>query len=336
MKRMVALSILAVAVVGFGVAVAVEMRRDGSSEPAPEGNKGVAPAYGLTIPLDLSATHGLTADVGPAAAGEAAAPLLADGDEGQRAAPPAATGTGEATEGALSAQFLDRKIAMTGSMTLQVKDVGGAFEDVGRIATAAGGFVGSSTFGYQGDDQIASVTIRVPASRFQDVLAQVRSLAEKVDAEQAAAQDLTERYTDLQSQMRNLQRTEERYLELLGRAQTINEILQLEDRLQSVRGQIEQIQGRINVIEHTTDMATLTVHLRPPAVPQQEHARASAGPDPLGAARDAWDASLVVLGNVASGLLMVLVFSWWLVPVLAVCTVVGARLVRARRSQAAA
>src|SRR5512146_2517803 len=75
----------------------------------------------------------------------------------------------------------DRKIVQTATMSLQVKDVGGSFEDVGRIATGAGGFVASSSFSYKGERQIASVTIRVPASSYQSVMGDLRALGVKVD-----------------------------------------------------------------------------------------------------------------------------------------------------------
>jgi len=335
MKRLVILGVLAVVAAAALSAVAVEVRRDAGTGRGRGQPVATALGYPEGAAADVAPQRATSTDAAAESSEQDVASSLAFGEERERAEPAANAGAGGATASSAGDQFLDRKVAMTGSMNVQVKSVGAAFEDIGRIATAAGGFVASSTFGYQGEDQIASVTVRVPAERFQDVLAQVRSLAEKVDGEETASRDLTEQYTDLQSQMRNLQRTEERYLELLGRAQTINEILQLEDRLQSVRGQIEQIQGRIHVIEHTTDFATLTIHLRPVAAAQQAKEAASGGPDPLRAAREAWEASLVVLGNAASGLLLVVVFSWWLAPVLAVLGFLAVRLVRSRRPQAA-
>lgn len=318
---LVALGGLALAVT---VAVAVQMLRDSANEatpgPAGGGSGGVAATDAAGANLDVYAA-GVPlpaqdmADVAPEASGQNVA-----SPAGQQQPP---------------GQVLDRKIAMNGDMELQVKDVGGAFEDISRIAASTGGFVSGSTFGYRGEDQIASLTIRVPTDRFQDALAQVRRLAEKVDSEQATSQDLTEQYTDLQSQLRNLQATEQRYLDLLGRAQSVGDILQLEDRLASVRGQIEQTQGRINLIDHTADMATLTAHLSPAGAAAQVEGSTGGGPHPLRAAGEAWEASLTVLGSIASGLLVVVVFSWWLVPLLALAAVAAVRLLRSRRAQPA-
>src|SRR3990170_6641241 len=46
----------------------------------------------------------------------------------------------------LAGASIDRKIIQTASLSLQVKAVGEAFQEVGRIAAAAGGFVASSSF----------------------------------------------------------------------------------------------------------------------------------------------------------------------------------------------
>ncbi|MBD0257229.1 MAG: PAS domain S-box protein, partial [Cytophagales bacterium] len=57
-------------------------------------------------------------------------------------------------------------------------------------------------------------------------------------------------YTDLDAQLRNLQATEGQYLELMKRATTIDDILMVQNRLASVRGEIEQTQGRLNQLQN--------------------------------------------------------------------------------------
>src|SRR5688500_17545044 len=59
---------------------------------------------------------------------------------GAAGAPPVAPGQVAPGE---TLESLDRKIVQTASLRLQVKEVGGSFEEVGRIASASGGFVAS-------------------------------------------------------------------------------------------------------------------------------------------------------------------------------------------------
>jgi hypothetical protein len=206
--------------------------------------------------------------------------------------------------------LLDRKIVQSTSVDLGVKEVGRSFQEIIRVAETNGGFVASSAFSNLDGAQIADLTVRVPSDRYQDVLAGVRGMGE-VSQESSDANDVTEEYTDLAARLRTLEASEQRYLALLAQAKTIDEILVVQDRLDGVRGQIEQVQGRVNLLDHLTDLATITIHLRPLA-PVAEPP--SNGPQPLDAAASAWEHSLQALRGLAAGALVVAVFSWWLVP----------------------
>jgi hypothetical protein len=225
---------------------------------------------------------------------------------------------------------LDRKIIQTASLDLQVEDVADAFREVGRIASTAGGFVMESSTSYTDERPQADITIRTPASQYESVLEALRGLAVKVEKENSKAQDVTEEYVDLQAQLRNDQAVESRYIELLDRAQNIDEVLTVQDRLDQVRLEIERVQGRINAINTLSELVTISIHLRaePAAEPKSE-----AKVDPLGAAGKSWEASLVFLRAVSAGFLVVVVFLWWLVPVAVVAGIgLGYWLLRRPRS----
>jgi hypothetical protein len=206
----------------------------------------------------------------------------ADGGGGRSVGVPAAgDAPGEPTDpNEPSSSFLDRKIIFTAGITLSVEDISAAFNDVTRLATGAGGYVeGSSlTNADDAEDRTARLTLRVPAERYQDTLASLRSLSgATVNTERSESSEVTEEYTDLQSRQRNLERTEQQYLALLDQAASITDILTVQDRLDGVRGQIEQIQGRLNALDDLTDRATIDVTLMP--IPP---ARASGSDGPKG------------------------------------------------------
>jgi len=82
--------------------------------------------------------------------------------------------------------------------------------------------------------------------------------------------------------LRNLEATEQQYLALLEKAETIPDILSLQDRLNSVRLEIERIQGQINVVNDLSDLATIVVRLTPPVA-------GTDGGSSQGWAQEAWD-----------------------------------------------
>jgi hypothetical protein len=233
-----------------------------------------------------------------------------------RQAAPATNGAGgQATTAAPNpAQSIaDRKLIFNVSLDLEMKDVQDGFQRIGQIAESNGGLVADSNFRQEGDQRRATITIRVPTSRYQDVLAQIRGLAVKVQSERASANDVTEEYTDLQSRQRNLEATEQQLLVLLGQAKNVQEILTVQDRINSTRAEIERVKGRINLLTRLTDLATIQAQLRPEAAPAVKEPTRG----PLDALRAGWEASLAVVGAVALGALTALAFSWWLLPLAA-------------------
>jgi hypothetical protein len=232
-----------------------------------------------------------------------------------------------------SGDLLGRTIIRNGSVALVVDSVADSFERVNGVAVAHGGFVADSSFYveengvYPAEDgatddasrsfQGARLTIRVPAEEFDAVIRELRGLAVQVTSISTSSQDVTEEYTDLESQLRSLRAVETRYLQLLDDAVNVEEILLVQDRLAQTVAQIEMVQGRINLLDSLSDLATLSVELRTPAAP----AVVDGGEGPLDAAGGAWDASLAVLAGIATVALVAIVFSWWLVPVLVLAAV---------------
>jgi hypothetical protein len=238
------------------------------------------------------------------------------------------TGVAEEGGGLSLPQQLDRKIIRTATLELEVEAVGAAVQEVESIAVAAGGFVSRSSvfieeppeLGEEDDvaprrTQTATVTIRVPAEVYGSVMRQLRGIAEEVKSEISEASEVTEEYTDLQARLRNLEATEAGYLELLTKAEEIADILIVQDRINQVRLEIEQVQGRMNLLDSLTDLATITVQLTLPVAPAEE-------PDGgQGWAAEAWDAAwegsqdaMVALGTV--GIVGGVVLAWLAIPAL--------------------
>ncbi|MFH1141226.1 MAG: DUF4349 domain-containing protein [Chloroflexota bacterium] len=158
---------------------------------------------------------------------------------------------------------VDRLIVRTVNFNMLVKDVAETVESVASIARAMGGFVLSSQVSGEEESRYGYISIRVPAEQTDAALAQLRGLAVRVETERSSAQDVTEEYVDLQSNLKNLEATEEQYLSLMKRATTVEDTLKVQKELTSVQGQIEQLKGRMQYLERTSDTSLIIVEMRP-------------------------------------------------------------------------
>ncbi|HEX2221037.1 MAG TPA: DUF4349 domain-containing protein, partial [Candidatus Limnocylindria bacterium] len=111
-----------------------------------------------------------TADQAAGAGGGESGDEAAEGAGGQGAAP----GSGYEPGGEPMAQLAERRVVKTGEVTLEVGNVAEALGRVRAVAAELGGYVGGSQAGTLEDS--ASLTVRVPADRFDDALAQLHEL----------------------------------------------------------------------------------------------------------------------------------------------------------------
>jgi hypothetical protein len=231
-----------------------------------------------------------------------------------------------------SAQPLDRMVIRTAQLGIEVGDIESALASVRQIAQQGGGFVSASNTRVEKvNDQertVADLTIQVRSDTVDGSLSTLRALG-KVTGETSGSQDVTEEYVDLDSNLRNLQASEAAVLKLMDKATRIEDVLALQRELTNIRGQIERIQGRKRFLERRTDMATIAVSLRLPTV-EGSRSVLSGSWDPAAVAARGWQASLNVLRGLAEVVIIVLAFSWWLVPLAAVGFVVWQQRRRAR------
>jgi len=198
------------------------------------------------------------------------------GAGGQAAAsggPAAAEPKGDAAFGGASAQPAqlaqdERQIVKTGEVTLEVDNVANALGRVRAMAVELGGYVGGAQAGTL--DQSATLTLRIPAPRFDDALTRMHEIGSKVLVESTREEDVTAAVVDLQARLKNLQASEAQYRLLVAKATKIEDILAVQSRLDDVQGQIEQLSAQLKQLSNQADLSTLTVTLQPKAQPIKE------------------------------------------------------------------
>ncbi len=138
-----------------------------------------------------------------------------------------------------------------------------AHEQVARIARDARGYLADTNLSAEAGPIHATMTIRVPSEGLESVIDSIAALGTLLKQE-ISAKEVTEEYVDLRSRKRNLEREEERLLDLLKRAGKISDLLEVEQTLARVRGQVEQIAGRMRYLEDRVALSTVHVRLEGP------------------------------------------------------------------------
>lgn len=197
-----------------------------------------------------------------AAGGQAPDQFAGGGQAGASAAPPI-------TEDGVGAVIDDAKIIRTGTINLEVTDVPTALVTARNGIRAMGGYVGASQTENVNDQPYATITYRIPADRWEDALDLLRGLnglTSKVVSEQTAAVEVTGQVIDLEARIRNLRASETALQKIAGSATRISDVLEVEQQLTNVRGQIEQLSAALADLQDRAGFATLTATYSVPIV----------------------------------------------------------------------
>lgn len=248
----------------------------------------------ITLVLLLAACSqgaiGLKPEEVPVGPGGAEAGRDVDGG----AVPPVAVDEGGNFVGGEQPGQADRSIIRTGEITVEVENVPETVGEVRALALELDGFISNS---FQGEvEDAATLTLRIPADRFEDAIAAIHELDGEVKAEATNEEDVTAIVIDIEARLENLRAAEQEYRELLDRAETVEDILAIQNQLFAVRGEIEAYEAQLEYYTDQVDLATLTVSVIPT-------------PEPIELASEDFDPSVIVEEAVAS----LVSFGQWLV-----------------------
>jgi hypothetical protein len=229
-------------------------------------------AAGASSPV-LS-TVGNAVDDGYSGAGQAV------GENPQPAASAAAAATAAPapgiTEDGVGAVVDDAKIIRTGTIELEVKDVPTALVTARNGIRTMGGYVGASRTENVDERPLAQITYRIPADRWEDALDLLRNLngqTSKVVTEQTEAVEVTGQVIDIEARIRNLRASETALQKIATGATRISDVLEVEQQLTNVRGQIEQLSAQLADLNDRAGYATLTATFSVPIVAVEVAAR---------------------------------------------------------------
>jgi len=218
----------------------------------------------------------------------------------------------------------DRNLILTAKIDMRSKDPWATSDRAQAIASGLGGDVLNLSQSGTADTRSASLTIRVPSSRFGDALQALKSLDGEIQTSGVSAQDVTDQFVDLQARLTAKQAEEQRYIAILNRANTIDEILKVDASLGSVRTQIEQLTAQINSIKGRTEFSTISMSISTlTALPGDTTSKAWDPAKTVGRALAALGAMLQVFADVV---IWLVVFGW--LPLLAAAVLIFAARMR--------
>ena len=152
----------------------------------------------------------------------------------------------------------DAKLVYTGDMSLQTTDLASAMQSVEKLAVDCGGYLERT----ERSAAWAYYTVRVPQTSFDAFMSAAGTQAGcRVIRQSTSTDDMGEVYADLENRLETLNIKLERLQSLLTQAESMEDIITIEDSISETESEIEQFTGQKNHYDSLIDFSTVTVSI---------------------------------------------------------------------------
>ena len=154
---------------------------------------------------------------------------------------------------------IERKLIKEGRVEFETKDIPSTRKTVMASVEKYKGYI-TTDQEYKTAGSISNtLVIRVPAKSFDLLLSDATQGVTKFDSKNIDVKDVTEEFLDIQARLKTKKELENRYLEILKKANKVSELLEVEAQLGELRADIESIEGRLKYLESQVSLSTLTM-----------------------------------------------------------------------------
>lgn len=155
----------------------------------------------------------------------------------------------------------DRLVIRETTMSMVVKNVSDAVKRVQSSAETLGGFLISSHVSKPEEGGNGTISVRVPENRLSEALDEFRKLGIRVVDEQVSGRDVTDEYVDLDARLATLNKTKAKFEEILDRATTVQDLLNVQRELINLQSQIDAVKGQQQYLSQSAKLSRVTVYL---------------------------------------------------------------------------
>lgn len=169
------------------------------------------------------------------------------------------------TAGISETAQVNRKLIRTFDMQIETKEFDDVLNGIQAKVQELGGYIEQSSLDsgsayYSSYNRYSNMTVRIPSSKLDGFIQGVKDTA-NVTYISESTEDITLRYVDVESRKIALETERDRLLELLEKAETVEDIITIEGRLSEVRYQLESYASQLRTMDNQVDYSTVHINI---------------------------------------------------------------------------
>ncbi len=157
------------------------------------------------------------------------------------------------------ASTIPQKLIKTAYLKFETPHIDTTYNHLITTIKALNGFVQDDNSNTSYNRITRHLVVRIPTTNFQPSLDAITKKVSHFDTKRISAKDVTETFIDIEARLKAKRTLEARYLDLLKKAQTVKEVLEIERELSEIREAIEAKEGRLKYLQHKVNFSTIDI-----------------------------------------------------------------------------
>ncbi|MBF4464878.1 DUF4349 domain-containing protein [Flavobacterium sp. LC2016-12] len=154
---------------------------------------------------------------------------------------------------------IEQKIIKEATLRFETDDLETTFNRIQNAATTNKARIINDSEGKDFATVFRNLTIKVPSQNFDRFISDISKGVSYFEVKSISAEDVTEQFIDLTSRLKTKKKLEERYLEILKKANKVSEILEIEEQISTIREEIDAKEGQLKYLESRVSESTITI-----------------------------------------------------------------------------
>ena len=154
-----------------------------------------------------------------------------------------------------------KKIIKDGRLGVKVFELKKAKNRIDTLVINNGGYYANEEFNNSDYESSFLLKIRIPSNRFEKLIIDIETGEGEIIYKKIEARDVTDQFIDLETRLKNKKNYLIKYSEILEKAKTVKDILEIEEEIRGLEEEIESVEGRLKYLNDLVAYSTLDLHL---------------------------------------------------------------------------
>jgi len=154
---------------------------------------------------------------------------------------------------------VERKLIKEGMLAFETADLEATKKQLAQAIKKHQGYVASENENNTSSRLNHTLVIRVPAKHFDAFILDATQGVDHFDTKDIHVKDVTAEFIDVEARLKTKKELEQRYLDLLKKANKVAEILDIEKQIGELRSDIEATEGQLRYLTNQASYSTVNI-----------------------------------------------------------------------------